>query len=70
MRMKRQSEAEAQRWARRAADARAERARQANAPYVGSLGGGNSTRPKAGSGVVVCTTYKGTGGGRVCKEED
>ncbi|MBO81513.1 MAG: hypothetical protein CL801_08865 [Citromicrobium sp.] len=70
MRMKRQSEAEAQRWARRAADARAERARQANAPYVGSLGGGNSTRPKAGSGVVVCTTYKGTGGGRGCKEED
>ena len=69
MRMMRQTQSEAQRWAQRAADDRAAQARQANAPYVGSLGGGSSTRPKPGSGVVVCTTYKGTGGGRVCKED-
>ena len=69
MRVKRQSEAEAQRWAQRAADDRAQKARQANAPYVGSLGTGKPYRPKQGSGVVVCTTYKGTGGGTVCKEE-
>ena len=69
MRMKRQSEAEAQRWAQRAADDRAQKARQANAPYVGSLGTGKPYRPNQGSGVVVCTTYKGTGGGTVCKEE-
>ncbi|NCP17554.1 MAG: hypothetical protein GW855_00115 [Erythrobacter sp.] len=68
-RMKRQTEAEAQRWAQRAADDRAEQARRANAPYVGSLGTGKPYTPKPGSGVVVCTTYKGTGGGRVCKEE-
>ena len=69
MRVMRQTEAEAQRWAQRAADDRAEQARRANAPYVGSLGTGKPYRPKPGSGVVVCTTYKGTGGGRVCKEE-
>lgn len=69
MRMMRQSEAEAQRWAQRAADDRAEQARRANAPYVGSLGTGKPYKPKSGSGVYVCTTYKGTGGGRVCKEE-
>jgi len=69
MRVKRQSEAEAQRWAQRAADDRAQKARQANAPYVGSLGTGKPYSPKQGSGVVVCTTYKGMGGGTVCKEE-
>tara|TARA_B100000678_G_C18191199_1_gene495416 strand:- start:665 stop:1546 length:882 start_codon:yes stop_codon:yes gene_type:complete len=69
MRKMRQSEAEAQRWAQRAAADRAQKARQANAPYVGSLGTGKPYKPKAGSGVVVCTTYKGTGGGRVCKED-
>ena len=69
MRMMRQTEAEAQRWAQRAADDRAEQARQANATYVGSLGTGKPYKPKQGSGVVVCTTYKGTGGGTVCKEE-
>lgn len=69
MRMMRQSESEAQRWAQRAADDRAEKARQANASYVGSLGTGKAYKPKPGSGVVVCTTHKGTGGGRVCKEE-
>ena len=56
-------------WAQRAADDRAAQARRANAPYVGSLGSGSASRPKPGSGVVVCTTYKGTGGGRVCKED-
>ncbi|MEL7691003.1 hypothetical protein [Citromicrobium bathyomarinum] len=69
MRVKRQSEAEAQRWAQRAADDRAQKARQANAPYVGSLGNGKPYRPKQGSGVVVCTTYTGYAGGTVCKEE-
>ena len=69
MRMMRQTQSEAQRWAQRAADDRAAQARRANAPYVGSLGSGSSSRPKSGSGVVVCTTYKGTGGGRVCKED-
>ncbi len=69
MRVKRQTEAEAQRWAQRAADDRAEKARQANATYVGSLGTGKPYKPKQGSGIVVCTTYKGTGGGTVCKEE-
>lgn len=69
MRMMRQSETEAQRWAQRAADDRAEQARRADAPYVGSLGTGRPYKPKAGSGVYACTTYKGTGGGRVCKEE-
>ena len=69
MRMMRQTEAEAQRWAQRAAADRAEKARQANAPYVGSLGTGKPYKPKPGSGVVVCTTHKGTGGGRVCKED-
>jgi hypothetical protein len=69
MRMMRQTQSEAQRWAQRAADDRAAQARRANAPYVGSLGSGSSSRPKPGSGVVVCTTYKGTGGGRVCKED-
>ena len=69
IRMMRQTQSEAQRWAQRAADDRAAQARRANAPYVGSLGSGSSSRPKPGSGVVVCTTYKGTGGGRVCKED-
>ena len=69
MRMMRQTQSEAQRWAQRAADDRAQKARQANAPYVGSLGTGKPYRPNQGSGVVVCTTYKGTGGGTVCKEE-
>ena len=69
MRMMRQTQSEAQRWAQRAADDRAAQARRANAPYVGSIGRGSSSRPKPGSGVVVCTTYKGTGGGRVCKED-
>lgn len=69
MRLMRQTEAEAQRWAERAADDRAARARQANAPYVGSLGTGKPYKPKPGSGVYVCTTHSGTGGGRVCKEE-
>ena len=69
MRMMRQTESEAQRWAQRAADDRAKKARQANASYVGSLGTGRPYKPKPSSGVVVCTTYKGTGGGRVCKEE-
>ena len=69
MRMMRQTQAEAQRWAQRAADDRAARARQANAPYVGSLGSGKPYKPKQGSGVVVCPTYKGTGGGTVCKED-
>ncbi|KEO88650.1 hypothetical protein EH31_16990 [Erythrobacter longus] len=69
MRMMRQTESEAQRWAQRAADDRAEQARRADAPYVGSLGTGKPYKPKSGSGVYVCTTYQGTGGGRVCKEE-
>ena len=69
MRMMRQTQSEAQRWAQRAADDRAAQARRANAPYVGSIGRGSSSRPTPGSGVVVCTTYKGTGGGRVCKED-
>ena len=69
MRMMRQTQSEAQRWAQRAADDRAAQTRRANAPYVGSLGSRSSSRPKPGSGVVVCTTYKGTGGGRVCKED-
>lgn len=69
MRMMRQTEAEAQRWAQRAADDRAAQARQANASYVGSLGTGKPYKPKSGSGVYVCTTHSGTGGGRVCKEE-
>lgn len=69
MRMQRQTEAEAQRWAQRAADDRAAQARQANARPVGSLGSGTSSSPARGSGVYVCTTYQGTGGGRVCKED-
>jgi len=69
IRMMRQTEAEAKRWAQRAADDRAQKARQANAPYVGSLGTGKPYKPKPSSGVYACTTYKGTGGGRVCKEE-
>ena len=36
---------------------------------AGQLGTGKPYRPNQGSGVVVCTTYKGTGGGTVCKEE-
>lgn len=69
MRMQRQTEAEAQRWAQRAADDRAAQARQANAKPVGSLGSGRSSSPSRGSGIYVCTTYRGTGGGRVCKED-
>lgn len=69
MRMMRQTQSEAQRWAQRAADDRAAQARRANAPYVGSIGRGSSSRPTPGSGVVVCTTHKGIGGGRVCKED-
>ena len=69
MRMMRQTQSEAQRWAQRAADDRAAQARRANAPYVGSIGRGSSSRPTPGVGVVVCTTHKGTGGGRVCKED-
>lgn len=69
MRVMRQTEAEAQRWAQRAADDRAAQARQANARPVGSLGSGRSSSPSRGSGVYSCTTYKGTGGGRVCTED-
>lgn len=69
LRAKRQSDAEARAWAQRAADDRARQARQANAPYVGSIGRGRASNPKPGSGVYTCTTYKGTGGGRVCKED-
>ncbi len=69
MRMMRQTEAEAKRWAKRAADDRAAQARRSSAGYVGSLGTGKPYKPKPGSGVYVCTTHKGTGGGRVCKEE-
>ncbi|WP_306094850.1 hypothetical protein [Qipengyuania flava] len=69
MRMMRQTQSEAQRWAERAADDRAAQARRANAPYVGSIGRGSSSRPTPGSGIVVCTTHKGIGGGRVCKED-
>lgn len=69
MRVMRFNEAEAQRWAQRAADDRAAKARSASAGYVGSLGNGTKYRPKQGSGVVVCTQYSGTGGGTVCKED-
>ena len=69
MRMMRQTQSEAQRWAQRAADDRAAQARRANAPYVGSIGSGSSGRSKPRSGVVVCTTYTGTGGGRVCEQD-
>lgn len=69
MRMMRQTEAEAKRWSQRAADDRAAQARQGSAGYVGSLGTGKPYKPKSGSGVYACTTYNGTGGGRVCKEQ-
>ncbi|VWX57285.1 hypothetical protein [Sphingorhabdus sp. 109] len=69
MRMKRQSENDARQWAQRAADDRAQQARQANARPVGSLGTGKPYKPKRGSGLVVCTSYSGTGGGTVCKED-
>lgn len=69
MRARRQSDSEARAWAQRAADDRARQARQANAPYVGSIGRGKAANPKPGSGVYTCTTYQGTGGGRVCKED-
>lgn len=67
MRQMRQNEDDARRWAQRAADDRARQARSANARPVGSLGSGNVRAPQ-GNGVVTCTTYKGYGGGTVCKE--
>lgn len=68
MRQMQMNEAQAQQWAQRAADDRAAQARSANAKPVGSLGNGNRSATP-GSGIFVCTTYSGTGGGRVCKEE-
>lgn len=68
MRQMRMNEAQAERWAQRAADDRAQQARMANAKPVGSLGNGNKSATR-GSGIVVCTAYAGLGGGTVCKEE-
>lgn len=69
MRIMKFNESQAQQWAQRAADDRANQARQANAKPVGSLGSGEKYRPRQGSGFVVCTTHRGTGGGTVCKED-
>ncbi|QIG80976.1 sel1 repeat family protein [Stakelama tenebrarum] len=56
--------------ARRRAEAERRRAAQSSGPWVGS-GSSRSGgyRPPPRSGVVVCTTYQGYGGGTVCKEE-
>lgn len=69
MRVMRFNESQAQQWAQRAADDRANQARQANAKPVGSLGSGERYKPRQGSGLVVCTAHRGTGGGTVCKED-
>lgn len=68
MRQMRLNEAQAKQWAQRAADDRAQQARMANAKPVGSLGNGNRSATR-GTGIVVCTTYKGYAGGTACKEE-
>lgn len=68
MRQMRMNEAQAEQWAQRAADDRAQQARMANAKPVGSLGNGNRSATR-GTGIVVCTTYKGYAGGRACKDE-
>lgn len=68
MRQMRMNEAQAEQWAQRAADDRAQQARMANAKPVGSLGNGNRSATR-GTGIVVCTTYKGYAGGTACKEE-
>ena len=66
MRQMRMNEAQAQQWAQRAADDRAQQARMADARPVGSLGNGLKTATP-GSGIVVCTTF---GDSRsVCREE-
>lgn len=66
MRQMRMNEAQAEQWAQRAADDRAQQARMADARPVGSLGNGLKTATP-GSGIVVCTTY---GDSRsVCREE-
>jgi hypothetical protein len=66
MRQMRMNEAQAEQWAQRAADDRAQQARMANAKPVGSLGNGLKTATP-GSGIVVCTTF---GDSRsVCREE-
>ncbi len=57
MRMQRHTEAEAQRWAQRAADDRAAQARQANAKAVGSLGNGCENRKLIDQRGVVTATY-------------
>lgn len=57
MRMQRQTEAEAQRWAQRAADDRAAQARQATAQPVGSIGRGCENRKLIDQRGVVTATY-------------
>lgn len=68
LRVMRMTSQQASDWARRAAKDRAEQARRADAPWVGSIGG--STRSTSSS-KKPCrwTTYSGTGGGTVCVEE-
>ncbi|QDH32991.1 hypothetical protein [Porphyrobacter sp. YT40] len=68
MRAARQSEEQARARAEAEAARRAQMARSANARPVGSLGSGNTAPPRS-SGIVVCTTYEGPNGGRVCKEQ-